>query len=33
MEVIVDDEECIKDPIRVSERATELFAEWFHRTE
>ena len=33
MEVIVDDEECIKDPIRVSERATEFFAEWFHRTE
>ena len=33
MEVIIDGDECIKDPIKITEKATEFFAEWFFRTE
>jgi hypothetical protein len=33
MEVIVDGEVCIKDPVEVTDKATQYFREWFERIE
>jgi hypothetical protein len=33
MEVIVDGDVCIKDPIKVNEKGTQYFGEWFERIE